>query len=73
MTFAHLLVVMAFQLTEGVIVAPLKYLSLIWSAVIGYLVWGDIPGSMKFAGAALVVGAGLFILYRETRLHRARM
>ncbi|MAZ01612.1 MAG: hypothetical protein CMN56_00570 [Sneathiella sp.] len=72
-TFAHLLVVMAFQLTEGVIVAPLKYLSLIWSAIIGYLVWGDIPGPLKFVGAALVVGAGLFILYRETRLHRARM
>lgn len=69
-TFAHLLVVMAFQLTEGVIVSPIKYLSLIWSAIIGYLVWGDIPGPMKFAGAALIVGAGLFILYRETKASR---
>jgi drug/metabolite transporter (DMT)-like permease len=69
-TFAHLLVIMAFQFTAGVIVSPLKYLSLIWSAVIGYLIWGDVPGPMKFAGAALVVGAGLFILYRETKANR---
>lgn len=69
-TFAHLLVVMAFQFTAGVIVSPLKYLSLIWSALIGYLIWGDVPGPMKFAGAALVVGAGLFILYRETKANR---
>jgi len=37
--------------------------------VIGYLVWGDLPGPVKIAGAGLVVGAGLYILYRETRWH----
>jgi drug/metabolite transporter (DMT)-like permease len=66
-TFAHLLIVMAFQMAAGTVVSPLKYLSLIWSAAIGYIVWGDVPGPLKFAGAALVVGAGLFILYRETK------
>ena len=72
-TFAHLFVIMAFQLAAGAIVAPLKYLSLIWSAVIGYLIWGDVPGPMKFAGAILVVSAGLFILYRETRQYRTHI
>jgi drug/metabolite transporter (DMT)-like permease len=33
----------------------------------GYAIWGDVPDSWKLAGAALVVGAGLFILYREMR------
>jgi len=49
-------------------VAPLKYLSLVWSALISFLVWGYIPGPMKLAGAALVVSAGLFILYRESKV-----
>jgi drug/metabolite transporter (DMT)-like permease len=71
-TFAHLLVVMAFQLAAGVVVAPLKYLSLIWSAVIGFMIWGDVPGPLKFFGASLVVGAGLFIFYRETKAHRTK-
>jgi len=66
-TMAHLLIVMALQLAEGPTVAPLKYVSLVWSAVLGYLVWGDVPGFWKIVGAAMVVAAGLFILYRETR------
>lgn len=67
-TFAHLLVVKALQLAAGAAVAPLKYLSLVWSALISFLVWGYIPGPMKLAGAALVVSAGLFILYRESKV-----
>jgi len=56
------------QLAAGAAVAPLKYLSLVWSALISFLVWGYIPGPMKLAGAALVVSAGLFILYRESKV-----
>ena len=66
-TFAHLLVVMALQLAAAAVVSPLKYLSLVWSALIGFIVWGDVPGPTKLTGATLVVVAGLFILYRETR------
>ncbi|MBT6094753.1 MAG: DMT family transporter [Rhodospirillaceae bacterium] len=70
-SLAHLLIVKALQLAAGAVVSPLKYLSLVWSAVIGYLVWGDMPGALKVAGAALVVVAGLLILYRETRRRAA--
>ncbi len=45
----------------------MKYLSLVWAAIIGFMVWGDVPGPMKLLGAALVVAAGMFILYRETK------
>ena len=66
-TLAHLLIVMALQLTEGPTVAPLKYVSLVWSTIIGYLVWGDIPGAWNIIGALMVVTAGLFIMFRETQ------
>ncbi len=71
-TLAHLLIVMALQLAEGPTVAPLKYVSLIWSAILGYLIWGDVPGLWKVLGALMVVAAGLFILYRETRMQKLR-
>jgi drug/metabolite transporter (DMT)-like permease len=71
-TLAHLLIVMALQLAEGPTVAPLKYVSLVWSAILGYLVWGDVPGLWKVVGALMVVAAGLFILYRETRMQQIR-
>ena len=71
-TLAHLLIVMALQLAEGPTVAPLKYVSLVWSAILGYLIWGDVPGVWKVLGAMMVVAAGLFILYRETRIQKVR-
>ena len=71
-TLAHLLIVMALQLAEGPTVAPLKYVSLAWSAILGYLIWGDVPGVWKVLGAMMVVAAGLFILYRETRIQKVR-
>lgn len=64
---SHLLTIQALLLAPGGTVAPFKYLSLVWAGVIGYGVWGDVPDQWKLAGAALVVGAGLFILHRELR------
>jgi drug/metabolite transporter (DMT)-like permease len=39
----------------------------VWSAVLGYAVWDDVPSTLKIIGAVMVVGAGLLILYRETQ------
>jgi drug/metabolite transporter (DMT)-like permease len=43
-----------------------------WAILLGYLVWGDVPSLSVFAGIALVIASGLFILYREQRLARIR-
>ena len=48
-------------------VSPFFYLSLVWAVVIGYLVWGDLPTASLIAGSAIVVGSGLFLLWREAR------
>lgn len=49
-------------------IAPFEYISLILSISIGYVVFGDVPTVQMIAGAAIVVGAGLFIIWREHRL-----
>jgi drug/metabolite transporter (DMT)-like permease len=67
---SHLLTIRAFQIAAAAMIAPFKYLSLVWAAGFGYLLWGDVPDTMKVAGASLVVGSGLYILYRETMLAR---
>ncbi len=66
-SLAHLLIVVSLQLAAGAIVSPLKYLSLVWAAIIGYVIWGDIPGMLKVIGAVFVIAGGLIILYRETK------
>ena len=60
----------AFQIAQAAAMSPFKYLSLVWGAILGYLVWGDVPDTLKIAGAAVVVASGLYILHRETLAHR---
>jgi len=62
----------AFRLAEAAAIAPIDYTSMAWAILLGYLIWGDVPSLTVFAGIALVVASGLFILYREQRLARIR-
>ncbi len=52
-------------------IAPYSYSALLWSAALGWLFWGDVPGVAMLAGAALIVVAGLYILHRELVRRRA--
>ena len=62
--------VVAFLFGEAVVVAPVRYVALLWATLYGYLMFGDIPGLDTLSGAAIVVGSGLFIFYREARKSR---
>ena len=57
----------AFRHAEATLVAPFRYSSVLWAMVVGVVVFGDWPSPTMFAGAALVVGSGLYILHREAR------
>jgi drug/metabolite transporter (DMT)-like permease len=56
----------AFRFAPAAVAAPFSYLSLVWSLLWGYLVWGDLPTTGLLVGGAVVVASGLYILYRET-------
>lgn len=64
---AQWLIIVGFQLASGSIVAPFRYLSLVWAGLIGYAVWGDVPSMIKVMGAAIVCCSGVYIWWRETR------
>jgi drug/metabolite transporter (DMT)-like permease len=50
----------------------IDYSSLLWTAALGYLVFGDLPGTTVLQGAPLIIGAGLIIAWREQHLARRR-
>jgi drug/metabolite transporter (DMT)-like permease len=56
----------ALHLAPASAVTPFFYLSLLWAALLGYLVWGDMPTLGLMVGSAVVVGSGLFLLWRES-------
>jgi len=60
----------AFKNAEVSIVTPLKYLSLIYAVIFGYLIWGEIPTWNTYVGAILIVISSLIILRRETVLKK---
>ncbi len=54
--------------SESAVVAPFLYTQMIWGIIIGIVVFATIPTMATMAGAALIIGAGLFSFYREYRL-----
>lgn len=64
---AHFSMLQAFARAEASLLAPFNYSKLIWVTMLGYLVFGDWPGLDTVIGSAIIVGAGLYVLYREGR------
>lgn len=50
---------------EASIVATFEYTGLVWSFLLGYLIWADIPRREVFLGASLIIGAGLLMIAGE--------
>lgn len=53
------------QIAQASAVAPFNYSSIVWAATLGFLVFGEIPGGRVLAGAAIIIGAGLFIAFGD--------
>ena len=62
---ANLFLTQSYKLSEVSLVAPLKYLALIFAIIFGYLIWNEIPTIKTLIGASLVVLASLIIFRRE--------
>ena len=68
---AHFLLIEALRLGEAAVIAPVRYTSLIWATAIGYMVWGELPGAWVFAGSAVIIASGIFMIRAEARKSRA--
>lgn len=62
----------AMRMGEVAAITPFRYSRLVFALVIGVLVFGERPDAPTLAGAALIVGSGLYTLWREARLGRRR-
>jgi len=57
----------AFRIAPAAVVAPFQYTQILWGVLYGALFFGDWPGPALWAGAAVVIGSGLYLLRREAR------
>jgi drug/metabolite transporter (DMT)-like permease len=63
----HYMVARAFGSAPASLVSPFHYVQLVWAAVAGYLLFGDVPGPLTWLGAALIIASGLSMAWRESR------
>ncbi|TCZ65541.1 DMT family transporter [Roseicella aquatilis] len=63
----HFCLTRAFALADLSATQPVKFLELLWSAAMGFAVWGDVPGKTTLLGGAIIFAATSWIARRETR------
>jgi len=60
----------ALKLGKVSIVTPIEYSSIIWATLAGWMIWNDIPPITTFIGTLLIIGANIYIIYRERKLKK---
>jgi len=58
----------AFRLADVSIIAPFDYMHIIWASLLGFFIWGEVPGNTIWVGTAIVMVSGIYILFREADL-----
>jgi drug/metabolite transporter (DMT)-like permease len=61
----------SYRYAEPSLLAPFDYVAMLWAVTLGYFVLAETPEPLVMAGAAVVVAAGLCIVWRERRLNRS--
>jgi drug/metabolite transporter (DMT)-like permease len=71
---AHIFLTESYRYAAASVVAPFDYSSMLWALLLGYWLFGELPDRLVYLGAAIVTGAGLFVIWRERQLglQRAR-
>jgi drug/metabolite transporter (DMT)-like permease len=66
------LLTQAYRVAEANVVAPFEYTGLVWSVAFGWVFWRDWPDPVAWAGVAIIVAAGLYVLYSERQAQPER-
>jgi drug/metabolite transporter (DMT)-like permease len=64
----HYFLIKAFELAPASTLAPFNYSSILWSILLGYVVFGDFPDEWTIAGVVIIISSGLYVMHRERRL-----
>jgi drug/metabolite transporter (DMT)-like permease len=67
-SLAHLAFAEAVKAVDITVVMPIDFTKLIWSAIIGYLVFAEVPDAWTWVGGTVIFSAVIYIAYREKRV-----
>ncbi len=61
----YFLIIQCMRQGEVSLTAPFRYSALLFAVLLGYTVWGEVPNAWAWAGIALLVGSGLYVVHSE--------
>jgi len=64
----QVLMTTSFRLGDASTIAPFDYVSMVWALLISFFIFGTFPTVTVLAGTAIVIGAGLYVIFREHQL-----
>ena len=67
---SHWLLILAHKHAPASVLSPFFYMQLLFAALIGATVFGNVPDRWTIIGGGIVIGSGLYLLYRERIRHR---
>jgi drug/metabolite transporter (DMT)-like permease len=67
-SLGHFCLISGHRLAPASVLSPFIYTQLIWVVILGYFVFDHVPTGWTMAGAAMVIGSGLYLLYRERQV-----
>ncbi|MEM7291976.1 MAG: DMT family transporter [Pseudomonadota bacterium] len=62
----HFAVTHAFRIAPVGAIAPFEYSAMLYSILLGVVIWGEVPDLATISGMLIIVASGLYILHRET-------
>jgi len=68
---AYFAVVRATRIGDVAVVSPYRYSRMVFALILGMIAFGERPDVLTVLGAAIIIGSGIFSLWREARLRRA--
>ena len=69
-TVSHMAITYALKFAPSSTLAPLHYLEIVSAVFFGYVIFGDFPASMTWAGIAVIAASGLYVIHRERIMAR---
>lgn len=61
-TLGLALISQAFRMAPAAVVAPYDYTALLWASLLGWLIWGVVPGLVVYGGAAVIIASGIYLI-----------
>ena len=67
-TVGHALLYASLKLGRVSFILPLDYIRIVWSSVLGFVLFGYLPTFQLYVGSMMIIGAAAFISYREMKI-----